>query len=476
MAEFTRVLIDPSREDLTAALTEAARHANHRCRRNTLPWPPANLNRVLGQGRVRAEGHHRWEGGLGAPVSVVALAWWTDHAGRKHYRVGGKRCEERGDVDRDALFFPPQGRAILRLVYPDFVLEQARGERWEPVAVCPCGVFGPPATLGWMGTTCGPCHDRQQEGAPAPPFCQPTLHFDTWVRSLSFSPGGDLLATSTEDAVALRDPATGEERPGLASTLPGTHRPVRVAFSPAGGVLASFGRGSPLALWDFPGSRRTARKQVAADAIAFSPDGRWLAACCWERILLWEMSTRRALSTRFSTDRSRGGFISLTFSHDGRFLAATNSNHEAILWEVPSWREVARLHHHADCPGPLAFSPDGNLLAVGAHGVRSSEGDWEPQVHVWDVRNQTCLFLLDMEYPPLSLTFSPDGSRLLAGGYDCQVQVWDTGDFGPPACFVWHKGNVGLLEFSPDGRLLASGDYTGEVHLWPTEMLTGANS
>ena len=72
-----------------------------------------------------------------------------------------------------------------------------------------------------------------------------------------------------------------------------------------------------------------------------------------------------------------------------------------------------------------------------------------------------------------AIGFTPDGSRLVFGGYDKVLHVWDATTFQPLTAFAWHTHPVAVLALSPDGRLLATGGADGVVHFWPTEMITG---
>src|SRR5438874_1392464 len=96
MPNYDRVLIDPPAAALQRALTEGAEAANHGARERRLDWPPDGLADVLAKVGGSAEGWHQWNGGTGRgrsgeARSVVVLAWWADHIGRKHHRIVGRR-------------------------------------------------------------------------------------------------------------------------------------------------------------------------------------------------------------------------------------------------------------------------------------------------------------------------------------------------------------------------------------------------
>jgi WD40 repeat protein len=67
-----------------------------------------------------------------------------------------------------------------------------------------------------------------------------------------------------------------------------------------------------------------------------------------------------------------------------------------------------------------------------------------------------------------SVAFGPDGRRLVSGGVDGMVRVWDvdTGQqIGVP--LTGHTDGVRSVAFSPDGHRLASGSADTTVRLWP---------
>jgi WD40 repeat protein len=75
------------------------------------------------------------------------------------------------------------------------------------------------------------------------------------------------------------------------------------------------------------------------------------------------------------------------------------------------------------------------------------------------------------------LTFSPDGARLVGGGDDGSVYVWDASDGALLHRMQGHQGAVNGVAFSPDGRRLASCGNDGTIKLWdlqsgkPMQML-----
>ncbi|MCP4697849.1 MAG: protein kinase [Gammaproteobacteria bacterium] len=118
----------------------------------------------------------------------------------------------------------------------------------------------------------------------------------TAVKSIAYSPDGKLLATIGRSQklkfwdVQSGNPA-GEAELGYSNDI------MRLAFSPNGLVLAIAG-GYNVELWDVPKRKRLAvlhKGEKRMQAVAFSPDGRWLAAA-GSKLLLWELTPEFAIN------------------------------------------------------------------------------------------------------------------------------------------------------------------------------------
>jgi hypothetical protein len=106
-------------------------------------------------------------------------------------------------------------------------------------------------------------------------------------------------------------------------------------------------------------------------AIAFSPGGHWLAAVVpvgpepdgpW-CLRLWESGTRQE---RLRFDGLLQNAEALAFSPDGRALAALDWDGTVRLWETASGKERRRFRYpKANAGSALLFSPDGKTLVSG---------------------------------------------------------------------------------------------------------------
>jgi WD40 repeat protein len=153
-------------------------------------------------------------------------------------------------------------------------------------------------------------------------------------------------------------------------------------------------------------------------------------------------------------------FTSLQFSPDDRLLGAADADGVVRLWDTATgqlmWEKPKRSG------GTLAFSPDGNTLAIG--------GYYQNEIVLWDLHKNEALFELPQN--ARALDFSKDGTILAAAGADKIVRLWNTTTGKVLHECKGHESELFAVAFSPEGDLLASGGGSGgtshnnEIRLW----------
>ncbi len=273
-----------------------------------------------------------------------------------------------------------------------------------------------------------------------------------------------------------------------------------VAIHPNQPAFATAGQDGRILVWSAAEGRASLVVDVGSDwveNVAWSPDGRWLAASCARQVhaygadgarvwrsddhpstvsaIAWsspeELATAcygRVTFFDASTGEARqklewtGSLVSMVLSPGGDIVACGSQDNSVHFWRR-STEQDSMMSGYPAKPSALAFDDRGILLATGggeAVTVWSFQGSGpegtEPGVLEHHVQTVT------------TLAFAPRGMRLASGARDGGVVVWSLGRDGQgDAVGVAPVADVvGGLYWRPDGRALAALDAQGGATVW----------
>jgi WD40 repeat protein len=139
-----------------------------------------------------------------------------------------------------------------------------------------------------------------------------------------------------------------------------------LTLAPDGRTLAAPSETTAVVLIDLPTRKGIARLVHTSkpSRMVFSQDGRFLATTAGRCVWLWDVASRRAIQ-RFGAFKKSAE--ALAFHPDGRLLAAGSVEGEVRVWDTAGCREVACLDWKIGAVHGLAFSPDGMTAAAAGH-------------------------------------------------------------------------------------------------------------
>lgn len=386
---------------------------------------PLKWSRTQG-GQVKAVAYHP-DGRLVATASGRQVRLW-DAATGKEAIDEPMQC----DAEVEALAFTVDGKWLITGDHEGHLL------RWDAVA-----------------------------GTPAP--TPSSMRHGGEISAMAAGPGDRLATGSLKDGLVILWNLADGTRTGVLRPRDGKPRWVAdLAFNAAGDRLAvaDVNITGETEVWDLSGATarfafalenwRTGpdggpdpRRKMLVDAVAFSPDGRWLATGDRDsRVNLWDAKTGRYLDTLWGhTDQ----VTRLAFSKDGRRLASAGGDSTARVWETQTGRLLLTLTGHTKWINDLAFSPDGDRLITGSKDRQAKL--WQVAMHAGAVD---------------AVAFAPRDGLLATGGIDGTVKVWELGSRTLLATLP-DVDRVTELAFSPDGRALATASLDHRVRVWRWE-------
>jgi WD40 repeat protein len=239
-------------------------------------------------------------------------------------------------------------------------------------------------------------------------------------------------------------------------------------------------------------------------AVAFSPDGKWLATGCYGQVTVWDLETVRPVKVLTNV---LGAVNDVRFSPKGELLAVAGGQPSAKgdlrLYRVADWSLLTVLRGHEDVVFSVAFDPAGvrlasasfdktvrlwNLVSKKAERVLDGhsdfvysvafgpDGKWlassskDRSVRITDVSTGKSLFTLGgVEQDVLAVAVSPDGKSVVSSGFETGIRWWDARTGERKKIQPGHGIAVHELAFSKDGKELVSAGADGTVRLWDAD-------
>jgi WD40 repeat protein len=304
----------------------------------------------------------------------------------------------------------------------------------------------------------------------------------SWVCVFSIVLTGCTLSVSLDgnDTTPLSSPVASEPVPSPSPSAARTAEPTDLpapseTLLPTPTATPTINTECPHPFWSATvpeGARARLEKFIVVD-LEVSPGGEYFAAAgmegdwgsCSEIVILYRTADLQEVWS-YRTDRYV--IESIAFSPDGQFLAVGMFGDTIVLLEVASGKVVKEFGEQPtreEYLSDMEWSRDGSILAVGVSNSTAV---------LWNPANEEIASTLggdpdhteDSHYTPVYLGWSPDGTRLAVGTDRGMITVYDPqssrtllsfyADLYPTQEYD-RTGFLTALAWSPDGKVLAAG-------------------
>ncbi|MCA8951705.1 MAG: protein kinase, partial [Planctomycetes bacterium] len=260
------------------------------------------------------------------------------------------------------------------------------------------------------------------------------------VNAVAWSPDGARIASLGYDWWArVFDVASGE----LVMSRRSSDLPGALLFAPDSAALLLGGNDRKLACIDIATGedRWSLTKSDSVRALAVTNDGTRLLSCGWQWLDVWELPSLERLHSIVVPQHGQ-----LLVDRAGE-IAVTVHQHQVRAWDLANrGRQVWPGH-----TGRVTSTLDGS-------GRWIATGDSEGAVRLFDRTGVTGPVELGRHRSRVrTVVFNADGSRLVSGGLDLELRLWDV----PNRRVLWTLPEQDAQSdrsacFSPDGRYLAT--------------------
>ncbi|KDN33718.1 hypothetical protein RSAG8_13187, partial [Rhizoctonia solani AG-8 WAC10335] len=248
-----------------------------------------------------------------------------------------------------------------------------------------------------------------------------------------------------------------------------------ISFSPSGEFILSCSIDQTVKLWNSSTGLPVGEPYIghagSVNSAAFSPDGSRIISCSDDcTIRVWSFSIPVHWQGPSTGPQTHTGTpTTACFSPNGMYIVAGCSDSNVRVWETDKgepWETdkgepvLPPLKGHREEILSISISPDGTRIASGSK---------DKSIRVWNM-STGLLIAGPMEGHSdwvNSVQFSPDGAYIASGSEDRTVQLWDASNGLPLRTpLEGHSLGVKTVAFSPNGALLASGGEDRVVRLW----------
>ena len=307
------------------------------------------------------------------------------------------------------------------------------------------------------------------EKGPQIPEKPPVYTQAPLISGLAYSPDGSLLAVGAYKEIVLLK-ADGSET--VARLLGKSERINSLAFTPDGTKLVAVG-GAParygeIQVWDVAVRKLLRSIDATTDTLfggAVSPDGKYVCIGGADKgVRVIEIDTGKEL---FKAGHHEDWVLDAAFGIDGKRIVTVGRDRAAKLADAKTGAFLENVNLLREQLFAIKRHPRRDYVLIGGM-------DRVPYLYMMDrpralkIADDSTLVRKFEEQKAniLALAFSPDGNRIAVGGLSDEVPVYNTESGERVATFKDVPQGVFVIQFHPDGDKVALGGFDGRVRIY----------
>jgi eukaryotic-like serine/threonine-protein kinase len=284
------------------------------------------------------------------------------------------------------------------------------------------------------------------------------------LNTVAFHPQAELIALGSSTGELFVGPLSGNQQLELASEHQSHIH--GLAWRPDGMQLASSGIDGHVYLWDLNPLRKVEDFPIGkvVFAVAWSPDAKLLAAAVHEDgIHIFDTATKQRIDHLTHQVASQQA---IAFSPQGDQLAVSGyiggDYYDILLWNTKTWENFAALHGHKQQVNSIRWSRSGKQLVTAS---------FDRTVKIWEVPERKLLH--SFEQPEAQVTaalFAAKDQEVISVGWDSLLRRYNVNDGQQTYLGRGHTKRVQWCDINAAGDLIASVGDDGVVRYWDLQQ------
>lgn len=231
-------------------------------------------------------------------------------------------------------------------------------------------------------------------------------------------------------------------------------------FSPNAKHIATASHGS-ISIWNAETAQLEKSLNGSASWIAYSHDGSRLLSVEGMSIMVWNVGTGERQQKLENQVRTTCAI----FSPDSSIIAA-GSTDLIKIWAGPPYVVVKSFQQRMNMVRQSFLSPDVRCLAWSPDGLRIISGGNDGNVRIWEFATGKQLKVLSGHVGTVTCVACVHTDFLGSGGIDGTIRIWNSATGEEIKVIQGHTMRVTSIAFSPDGAKMVSGSWDKTVRLW----------